>query len=439
MNGKTNQSELSHVSTIAIVGGGLAGLGAARILGGAGFECTVFERRSRAGGVWTVGYHSYGLQTPKEFYEIPDHPFDGSYPNLPSGALMLAYIDGYIDRFRLKDRIRLNREVVRVERDGDGWIVEHTDTGSGETRRDRFEGRVIHSTEYQRPEDAVGRRAVVVGYGKSALDIATDLSREGRDVTLVYRDTHRPAPLKVFGLVDIRAIFMNRLLGAFLPPYHHPSSTVAWIHRNAAWFVRGVWRVFEGIVRLQYGLGKCNAVPSTPIEHDLFTGSMAPFGETFRRMRRGLIRNVRGSIRRFRRDGLELVDGTIIPADTVILATGFRQDFGILPEEFQSSAEGDGVYLYRHILSPSMPNAAFIGAASTYSNCLTSHLAALWLRDMGHSPYRKRGPIAELLGAYGPADYAALFDAPVAAGRSAATSTDAARTDAGGLPKSVAG
>ncbi len=55
---------------IGIVGAGVSGIGAGRLLSQAGFDCEIFEQGSQVGGIWTEGYHTFGLQTPKSLYEV---------------------------------------------------------------------------------------------------------------------------------------------------------------------------------------------------------------------------------------------------------------------------------------------------------------------------------------------------------------------------------
>ena len=72
------------IKTVGIVGSGVAGLTAARFLQNAGFTCEIFEKSQRLGGVWAVGYHTFGLQVPHSFYEFPDYPMPDTYPDLQS-------------------------------------------------------------------------------------------------------------------------------------------------------------------------------------------------------------------------------------------------------------------------------------------------------------------------------------------------------------------
>ena len=474
--------------SIGIIGSGIAGLATARLLGAAGFDCEIFEKSDRVGGVWTVGYHTYGLQTKKELYEFPDWPMPASYPALPTGAQLQAYMESYARHFDLLDRIRLRSKVEALvpKPDDDGWLVRYTNGDTGEQAerafdflvvatglysnpympvfpdRERFQGEIYHSSKYTSPEQVVDRKVVVVGYGKSALDIAVDASKHASEVTLLFREPHWPVPLDVLGLIDVRKVFFNRLAGGFLPLYQRPADWEQKLHERAPWLVHGFWRIVERLVRFQFELDECDAVPATPMEHDLFNGGILPTNDTYPLLRSGAVRPRRGAIERYTPTGVTLVDGEQIDADTVIFSTGWKCDYSMLPEGFASTVDHDGLYLYRHVLHPDWNNLAFIGWASTYSNSLTSHLTALWLshvlrgkitpptqdqmrseieemktwkrsfmpaigsrgsmlqlhmwhfhdelmREMGIEPMRKPTILAEWLADYSPADYADVF------------------------------
>ncbi len=45
--------DLKNIKRIGIIGAGEAGIGTAKMLLAAGYDCTVFERNACLGGVWT--------------------------------------------------------------------------------------------------------------------------------------------------------------------------------------------------------------------------------------------------------------------------------------------------------------------------------------------------------------------------------------------------
>lgn len=104
----------SGETRVAIIGGGISGLAAAKQL--AWLKPTVFEATESIGGVWRhCAYRTTRLQTPRPDYEFSDHPWaDRADPTFPTSTEILDYLDGYADRFRLRDFIKLNSKVVEI-------------------------------------------------------------------------------------------------------------------------------------------------------------------------------------------------------------------------------------------------------------------------------------------------------------------------------------
>ena len=96
----------------------------------------------------------------------------------------------------------------------------------------------------------------------------------------------------------------------------------------------------------------------------------------------GLANAIRGSIKRFTDDGVELDNGSVLKADLVIFATGWQQDMSFLSNELLHKVYTNGYsQLYRHILPPTVPNLGFIGQASSFASQLTFEIGAHWLSE----------------------------------------------------------
>jgi hypothetical protein len=145
------------------------------------------------------------------------------------------------------------------------------------------------------------------------------------------------------------------------------------------WLKSGFWCLTESIIKLQYPLTATNTKPDEPFETDIFNLDFLPRKEVYRLMWQGIIQNHCSAIKEFTEDGIHLENGEHIDCDVVIFGTGYRANTAFLPKDYQKSQEPDGVYLYRHIIHSDLNNLAFIGRAATFSNCLTAHIASLWL------------------------------------------------------------
>lgn len=389
---------------IGIVGAGVAGLAAGRLLSQSGFDCEIFEQGRQVGGVWTTGYHTFGLQTPKSLYEVPDYPFPDSYPRLPSGEELQAYLENYAKDFNVFEKIKFHSSITHIEREQTGgWVLHYTNQRTGKeikkvfdyivvttgiyfdpytpkfSKQELFKGEIIHTKQYRDPKQIIGKKVVVVGFGKSALDVVGESAKFADQVTLVYRRAHWPIPVDVLGFLDVRRIYLTRFIAQLLPLYQRPFKYTVMMHKYFKGLIAAFWRLTESIIKFQFSLKQCDVIADQPIAIDIFNLDFLPRKEVFQFMRQGVIKNYKTNIKEFTEDAVVLENGETIECDVVILGTGYQANDQFLPEDFKQSKEKDGVYLYRHIIHPDLPDMAFIGRAATFSNSLTAHLSSVWL------------------------------------------------------------
>lgn len=401
---------------VAIVGAGVAGLATARRLMASGYECVLFERNAVPGGVWADGYVNFGVQVHKELYQFPDWPLPGTAANFTPGSEFRRYLEDFAAHFGIRERIRTRCQVLAVEpNDGgrDGWTVVSVQDGEtyrerfelvvaatglySETpavpdipNRERFEGEVRHASQVKSRDVLADKKVVVVGYGKSASDIALEATDAARATHLVFRRTHWPVPRKLAGILPFKWGLLNRLTASLIVPYVRPRAADRWIHGIGAPLVWVYWRLVEMLLYYQWGLGTPIAqgrtlVPDTPVEIDCFGEStMVPRPDFFEYIRRRRIIAHRSGIRSFEKHALELDDGECIETDCVVFATGWQPGCEFLPEMVKDTLgrDDDSFYLYRHILHPDVPNLFFIGRASTFLSVTTYCLQARWLAEL---------------------------------------------------------
>jgi hypothetical protein len=252
-------------------GAGVAGLATARTLLAEGIACTIFGSGERLGGVRAEGYLNFGVQVQKELYEFPDWPLPPDTPNFTPGPVFQSYLQRYSDHFGISPHIRLGTRVVSVERRPDGaagWLVSY-EAGGAKGRgafdlvvvatglysgapsipdypgRDTFQGSVLHSSDLKTRTPLEGRRVAVIGFGKSATDVAAEAEAVANRIHLVFRDVHWPVPRKLAGFLPFKWGMLNRMTAALITPYVRPSPLARWMHGPGKPLVWVFWRLVE--------------------------------------------------------------------------------------------------------------------------------------------------------------------------------------------------
>lgn len=421
--------DLTGVRTVGIIGAGVAGLATAKTLIAQGLTCTVFERNAMLGGVWAIGYSNFGTQVQRELYEFPDWPLPTDVPDFTPGPRVQRYLEAYAREFGVWPHIRFETTVTNLRKrtDAPGWvIVSETDGAVREEAFDlvvvciglysnkphmpefpgqnRFGGEILHISALQTREPLKGKRVGVVGFGKSATDASLESAAVAAETTIIFRKAHWPVPPLVAGVLPFKWAMLNRLTSVLIPPYYRPSGVQKALHSLGKPLVWFWWRLNELLLRAQYGLSsrfgtRLSLVPKDPIEFDAFgEAAMLPRPDFYRLVRKDVIRAERTEILEYTPTGVVLKNGAKRDLDVVILATGWETDFGFLSDEVLSGLnyQPDGIYLYRQMVHPNVPNLAFIGYAATICSTLTYPLQARWLAELIKGTHRLP-PAADML------------------------------------------
>ena len=400
-----------QVRRVCVIGAGVSGLVAAKVLRGRGHDVCVVERSGGLGGVWEPArsYPGVQTQTPRDLYCFSDFPMPADYPEWPSGEQVHAYLDAYAARFGLRPFLRFRTEVLSLSRrpGTGGWFVTlREDEGAAQTEHydvvvvatgqfsqpkslplpgeDAFRaagGSIQHSSEYVDAGQARGRNVVVVGFSKSATDVAMNaLAHGARSVTVVYREATWKIPYFFGGVVNFKRILYCRASEAMFMPWQ-PSRTGRLVRKLLAPVIWANWRALEALLNLQFGLGQAGLRPRGRIEEGIHCATAIETPGFYKAVREGRIRMARGNPTGYE-PGSIMVDGTVqIEADIVVLAIGWRQDLPFLDEETRGKLiEPDGQYrLYRLIVNPDVPDLGFVGFNSSFVSTLSAELGAQWL------------------------------------------------------------
>ena len=268
---------------IAIIGAGISGIAAAQSLRKTGHDVQVYEKSSRIGGVWAQGYPAVRLQNTRDQYRLMDVPWS-TLPDLhPTSAQVQQHLNEAIDTLGLP--IELGHEVTRLEETNSGWRLHYRNASDTSQRdfdfvvlsvgqyssgkqlpafpgKDKFKGDIITEREVSDLSVFDGKKVLVVGFGKSALDMATFAVEQASEVHHLFRTPRWMVPFRILGVHYSRLLFCR--MGTFLmPSWVQPNAVEAFIHRNLGFLVRTNWLLIQSIVRLQkylLGVGKSTAV-----------------------------------------------------------------------------------------------------------------------------------------------------------------------------------
>jgi dimethylaniline monooxygenase (N-oxide forming) len=401
---------------IAVIGAGVAGLCSAKLLTEFGFDVTIFDKVPDVGGVWsqTRLYPGVTTQNGKDTYAFSDFPMPKAYPEWPSGAQVQQYLAAYAQHFDLERLVRLNTEVVSAELDEDlgRWTLTTRDLNSRAVEQSEFDqlivatgifcdpfvpnypgieeftragGRVCAATEFNSLQDAVDKDIVVVGYGKSACDIAAALSDVTRSTTVAAREVTWKMPRKVGGVLNYKYVLLTRLSEALFE--HVDQHGFARVVTGPGRFARNaLLGTVERITRRQLMLDQLGLVPEGSFERIVRHAVGLATDGFYEKIRDGIIEMRRGVTitGMWDKDGepiVEFSDGTTRRVDAVVCATGYQQRTPFLTENVQQRlTDSDGNFkLYRQILPVDVPRLFFVGYGSSLLSPISAEAAAIWV------------------------------------------------------------
>jgi hypothetical protein len=394
---------------VGIIGAGVAGLATAKVLKQAGHEVVVYEKAPDVGGVWsrTRRYPGLTTQSPKQQYSLSDYPMPRDCPQWPTGEQVQAYLAAYASHFGLDPALRLSTEVTSAApKAGGGWTIatagpaEHVDKlvvangvfcepavprYPGQAQFTEAGGRVLAGTELHDAEQARGKRVLVVGYGKSACDVTVPISQAAASTDVVARHLLWKVPRRIGGVVNFKLLLLTRM-GEALFKYLHLRGVEKFLHGPANGVrARMINSIGSASVR-QFGLGRLGLVPPGQME-DIVRGAIGLATEGFfEGVAAGRIVVHPGrTIARLLADGgrpaAELDDGTRLPADLIVCATGFTQGVPFLPAEVTRDVldERGNFMLYRQIRPAGVADLYFNGYNSSFFSPLNAEMAAVWI------------------------------------------------------------
>ncbi len=194
-----------------VVGGGQGGIALGARLRMLGVPAIVIERNGRPGDSWRNRYKSLCLHDPVWYDHLPYLPFPASWPVFAPKDKIGDWLEMYVKVMEIPYWSGTAAKSARWDKDAGAWEVVVERGGEEITLRPRelvlatgmsgrprvpdypgmeaYQGDQHHSSAHPGPDAYAGKKAVVIGSNNSAHDICAALWEAGADVTMVQRST----------------------------------------------------------------------------------------------------------------------------------------------------------------------------------------------------------------------------------------------------------
>jgi putative flavoprotein involved in K+ transport len=338
---------------VVVIGGGQGGIALGARLRQLGVPTIVVERAARPGDSWRRRYKSLTLHDPVWYDHLPYISFPDNWPVFSPKDKIGDWLESYVKMMEINYWTSTTARSASYDENSERWSVVVDKDGQEMTLRprqlvfalgvsgkpnvpefrgaERFRGELHHSSEHPGPDRYTGKKAVVIGSNNSAHDICAALWEAGADVTMVQRSS-------------TCVIRSDSLMEIALGPLYSEQAVAAGVDTRTAdlIFASIPYRIMNDLQKPTYDrIRERDAEYYKRLED---AGFDLDFGEDesglfMKYLRRGSgyyidvgaseliadgrVKLAKGQVAELTEDAVMLEDGTRLPADLVVLATGY--------------------------------------------------------------------------------------------------------------------
>jgi putative flavoprotein involved in K+ transport len=210
---------------VIVVGGGQAGLSIGARLHQLGIDTLIVDRHERVGDNWRKRYHSLTLHNEVYVNHLPYLPFPPTFPTYIPKDKLANWFESYVEAMELNfwtgtelvsggyDAKQRRWNVTLRRSDGSERVMHprHLIFATGVSSIPsipkipdlvEFAGTKAHSGKFTDAAQWEGKKALVLGSGTSGHDVAQELHANGADVTLIQR-----SPTYVVSLKEAQSVY----------------------------------------------------------------------------------------------------------------------------------------------------------------------------------------------------------------------------------------
>lgn len=379
-----------EVLSVAVVGGGFAGIGAAVRLAERGIrDIAVLERGTRAGGTWRDNtYPGAACDIPSRLYSYSFAPNPDWSHTYSDSAEILRYIDSIVEQFDLARYFRFSHEVTGLTWHEESSLWEVAVDGREPVRAravvmasgplanaslpdirgiETFAGAKIHSARWDHDYDFTGKKVAVVGTGASGVQIVPELVAVAKAVKVFQRTPGWVLPRANLSTHRVTREVYRRV------PFSQSVARAAWLWGHESVALGVVWnspltRVVEGVSKLHLRAQVRDPWLRRQLTPEFRAGCkrLLMTSRYYPALQADNCTLVTWPIARISEKGIRTVEGIEHQFDAIVFATGFDvsktgtpvpitgRDARVLAEEWSR-----GAYAYRSVAVSGYPNLYF--------------------------------------------------------------------------------
>lgn len=342
---------------VVVVGGGQGGIALGARLRQLGVPALVLDRQERPGDQWRNRYKSLCLHDPVWYDHLPYLPFPKNWPVFAPKDKIGDWLEFYTRVMEVPYWSKTTclsavfdpgtdgaeqRWTVEVDRDGELLTLRPTHlvlaTGmSGKPSvptlpgQDVFAGDQHHSSAHPGPDAYVGKRAVVVGSNNSAHDICKALVENGVDTTMVQRSSTHIVRSDSLMKIGLGALYSEEAVASGMTTEKADLTFASLPYRIMHEFQIPLYDQMRERDRDFY-----DRLTAAGFDLDWGDDGSGLFMKYLRRgsgyyidvgasdlIADGTIKLAHGQVDHLTEDAVVLADGTVLPADVVVYATGY--------------------------------------------------------------------------------------------------------------------
>jgi putative flavoprotein involved in K+ transport len=365
LEGRRREADELGVTTqpyVVIVGGGQGGIALGARLRQLRVPTIIIDRNARPGDSWRNRYKSLCLHDPVWYDHLPYVKFPANWPVFSPKDKIADWLEMYTRVMELNYWGSTTATRASYGEDAEEWnlvlerggeeltlhpkqlVMATGMSGRPHTPRlpgaERFKGDQQHSSQHPGPDNYRGKRAVVIGSNNSAHDICAALWEHGADVTMVQRSSTHVVRSDTLMEVALGALYSEQAVAAGMSTEKADMTFASIPYRIMAGLQVPVYEQIR-----ERDADFYERLERAGFQHDWGEDDSGLFMKYLRRasgyyidvgaselVARGEIALQPGQVDHLTEDAVVMADGTELPADVVVYATGYESMNGFVAD-----------------------------------------------------------------------------------------------------------